>query len=141
MPQFLSLRRSGSPFGMTLLEVLIGMFILGVTTLSIVGVVVTGDRIAGRRTGLSYASTLAKNEVEKLRSAQSALVIPGDTLYSETVNGIDFEVARQNVPNDSLLKDTFNICREYTVSVKRKPGTGLLVTFHFLQGYNGAITR
>lgn len=127
--------------GMTLLEVLIALFILGVTTSAIVGVIVSGDRIAGRRTSLSYATTIAKNEVERIRSAQTALVLLADTQYSDTVNGIEFEVSRINIPNDSLLADTVSLCREYTVSVTRQPGPEVSVTFRLLQEFNGSVIR
>jgi type II secretory pathway pseudopilin PulG len=126
---------------MTLLEVLIALFILGVTTSAIVGVIVSGDRIAGRRTSLSYATTIAKNEVERIRSAQTALVLLADTQYSDTVNGIEFEVSRINIPNDSLLADTVSLCREYTVSVTRQPGPEVSVTFRLLQEFNGSVIR
>jgi type II secretory pathway pseudopilin PulG len=128
--------------GMTIVEVLIALFILSAITSAVVSLIVTGDRIAGRRTGVSYATTIAKNEAERIRSSESASVLPGDTVYSDTVNGIEFEVSRTliggNVPPP---RDSVILYQEYAVSVKRKLGSGLGFTFRMLQGYNGIATR
>ncbi|HMD68745.1 MAG TPA: hypothetical protein VKF42_07670, partial [Chitinivibrionales bacterium] len=70
-----------APRGTTILEALIALLILSAITMSIVSLIVTGDRIAGRRTGVSHATTLARNEAERLRAEESAVVLQGDTTY------------------------------------------------------------
>jgi type II secretory pathway pseudopilin PulG len=122
--------------GMTLLEALIAICILGFTTSAVVGLVVTGDKIAGRRTGVSYAAIIAANEAERLKNFQTSLVLPSDTAYSDTVNGLTYDVTRTRIRGDSLLSDSVVLFQEFAVSVKRTPGPGPVVTLRLLQGYS-----
>jgi type II secretory pathway pseudopilin PulG len=127
--------------GMTILEVLIALFILSAVTTAVIGVIVTGDKISGRRSGVSYATTIAKNEAERLRAGQSALTLPGDTAYSDTVNGIVFGVSRSRIGESILAPDSVVPYQEYAISVSRIPAPGPVVTLRVLQGYNGATAR
>jgi hypothetical protein len=126
--------------GMTILEVLIALFILSAVTTAVIGVIVTGDKISGRRSGISYASTIAKNEAERLRAGQSAIAIPGDTAYSDTVNGIVFAVSRVRIGASILAPDSVLPYQEYSIFVQRIP-PGPAVTLRVLQGYNGTTTQ
>jgi hypothetical protein len=122
--------------GMTILEAIIALCILGFTTAAVFSLVVTGDRIAGRRTGVSYASIIAANEAERLKNFQTSPVLPNDTAYSDTVNGLTYEVTRTRIHRDLLPADTVVLYQEFAVSVKRTiPGPGPLVTLRLLQGY------
>lgn len=128
---------------MTVIETLVAMLILGLTTTAVVSLVVTGDGIAGRRSGLSYATIIAKNEAEKLRTYETSPVLPGDTAYSSFINGIGFDVSRVRVPGDSisLKSDSVVMYGEYTISVKRKSGPPTAVSFRLLQGFYGEQTQ
>jgi type II secretory pathway pseudopilin PulG len=140
-----STRKIGNPdiSGMTILEALIAILILGFTTSAVVSLVVTGDSIAGRRSGLSYATIIAKNEAERLRNCDASLAFPGDTTYSDTINGAEYDVTRSCVPRDSsiLLTDSLVINKEYSITVKRRLGRNLVLTFHVLQGFYGDQSR
>jgi hypothetical protein len=124
---------------MTVLETLVAVLILGLTTGAIVSCVVTGDRIAGRRTGLSLATLLAKSEVEKLHSYETALTLPNDTSFSSNVNGIEFDVSRTRirVRSDTVVTDSTVYFGEYAISVKRKNNPAQAVSVRLLQGYYG----
>jgi Tfp pilus assembly protein PilV len=125
--------------GMTVLETLIAVLVLGLTTSAIVSCIVTGDRIAGRRSGLSLATLLAKNEVEKLHSFETALILPNDTSFSSNVNGIEFDVSRTRIKvrRDTVVTDSTVYYGEYAISVKRKNVPAQAVSIRLLQGYYG----
>jgi type II secretory pathway pseudopilin PulG len=127
--------------GMTILEALIALCILGFTTSAVVGLVVTGDRIAGRRTGVSYAVIIAANEAERLKNFQTSPILPSDTAYSDTVNGLTYDITRTRIHRDSLPADLIIWYQEFAVSVKRTPGPGPLVTLRLLQGYSNDKTQ
>jgi hypothetical protein len=127
--------------GVTILEALIAMVILGFTTSAVIGLVVTGDRIAGRRTGVSYAAIIAANETERLKNFQTSLVPPNDTAFSDTVNGLTYEVTRTRIRRDSLPADSVILYQEFAVSVHRTPGPGPSVTLRLLQGYSNEKTQ
>jgi Tfp pilus assembly protein PilV len=122
--------------GMTILEAMIALFILGFTMTAVIGLVVTGDKIAGRRTGVSYATLIAANEAERLKNFQTSPVLPNDTAYSDTVNGLTYAVTRMRIRRDPLPADTIVLYQEFTVSVHRTPGPGPSVTLRLLQGYS-----
>jgi hypothetical protein len=126
---------------MTVLETLIAVIILGLTTTAVVSLLAVGDRMAGRRSGLSQATLLAKNEAEKLRIFERSHLLPGDTLYSAIVNGIGYDVSRTQVRPDSLPRDSALMYREYEVSVTRKSGPALALSFRLLQGFYGEQMR
>jgi Tfp pilus assembly protein PilV len=126
---------------MTVLETLVAVLILGLTTTAVVSLLAVGDRIAGRRSGLSQATLLAKNEAERLRIYETSRLLPGDTLYSAIVNGIGYDVSRMRVHGDSLPRDSVIMYGEYEVSVKRKTGMALAVSFRLLQGFYGEPMR
>ena len=130
-----------APRGMTMLEALIALFILGAVIASVVGIIVTGDRIGGRRAGVSHATTIAKNEAERLRAGESGAVVPGDTAYFDTVNGIVFEVSRTRIGDRLPPPDSIIPYLEYAISVKRLPQPGPAVAFRTLVGYNGTPVR
>jgi hypothetical protein len=138
MPRYL-LRSPRS--GLTILEALIALCILGFTMAAVVGLVVTGDKIAGRRTGVSYAVIIAANEAERLKNFQTSPVLPNDTVYSDTVNGITYDVTRTRIHRDSLPADSVIWYQEFAVSVKRTPGPGPAVTLRLLQGYSNDKTQ
>ncbi len=127
--------------GMTILEALIAILILGITTTAITSLIVTGDRIAGRRTTIYTATTLAKSEIERLRAYEKSLVLPKDTLYDEVVNGVEYEVKRNWIPNDTISMNSTVLHREYSVSVTRKINQSVSVSFRTLQGYYGEPTQ
>lgn len=126
---------------MTILESLIAILILGITTTAITSLIVTGDMIAGRRTTVYAATTLAKSEIERLRAYEKALVLPKDTIYDEIVNGIEYEVKRTWVPNDTISMNSSVLHREYSISVGRKINQSVSVNFRTLQGYYGEPTQ
>jgi type II secretory pathway pseudopilin PulG len=127
--------------GMTILEALIALCILGFTTSAVVGLVVTGDRIAGRRTGVSYAVIIAANEAERLKNFQTSPILPNDTTYSDTVNGLAYEVTRTRIRRDPLPADSVIVYQEFSVSVRRTLGPGPSVTLRLLQGYSNDKTQ
>jgi Tfp pilus assembly protein PilV len=137
------LYRLGRQSGTTILEALVAILILGLTTSAVVGLVVTGDKMAGRRSGLSYATLIGKNEAEKLRTYETAFVLPGDTEYSAVVNGIEFSVSRTRIYDSlaraqrALGRDSVITYGEYAISVKRKYGAPTAVSFRLLQGFYG----
>lgn len=126
---------------MTLVEVLIALLILGFTTAGVMRLIVTGDRIGGRRAALSYATICAKNEVERLKASETSLVLPKDTAYSDTVNGIEYDVSRVRIVSGPPRPDSIVVYQEYVISVKRKQGAPVAVSFRILQGYNGENTQ
>jgi prepilin-type N-terminal cleavage/methylation domain-containing protein len=126
--------------GMTILEVLVALLILGFTTTAVVHLVVTGDRIAGRRSAVSYATVLAKNEAENLRTFERSPLLPNDTAYSDTVNGIEFDVVRTRVKAGLTAPDSVLYYQEFMLTVKRKTGIPLALSFRLLQGFYDVAT-
>ncbi|HUI91693.1 MAG TPA: hypothetical protein VLX68_05525 [Chitinivibrionales bacterium] len=122
--------------GMTVIESLIAVLILGFTTTAVIGLIVTGDKIAGRRTNVACASIIAANEMERLKTFERSPVLPGDTVYSDTVNGLTFAVTRTRIRRDSLPADSVVVYQEFAVSVRRAPEQGPSVTFRLLQGFS-----
>ena len=125
--------------GTTILETLVAILILGLTTSAVVSCVVTGDRIAGRRTALSYATSLARSEAEKLRSYETSMTLPNDTAYSSIINGMEFDVSRTRirVRQDTVITDSAASYGEYSISVQRKNVPLQTVSVRLLQGYYG----
>jgi type II secretory pathway pseudopilin PulG len=126
---------------MTILESLIAMLILGITTTAVTNLIVTGDRIAGRRNAVSCATIIAKNEAERLRAYEKSLVLPKDTSYTEILNSIEFDVTRTWIKNDTVLVNSAVMHREYAITVTRKINRSVSLTFRMLQGYYGETTR
>ena len=127
-----------SPSGFTVLEVLAALFILGCTLTAVMQLMVTGDRINGRRLGISYASMLASNQVETIRQQEESATLMGDTTYETSMNGIAFEVQRIRIsPPETIRPDTVINYSEFSVAVKRKNQDVTLVNFRLLQGIHG----
>jgi Tfp pilus assembly protein PilV len=136
-----SFKNSGRVSGMTIVEAMVAMVILSFTMAAVVHLIVTGDRISGRRSGLSYATILAQSEAERLRSYEKSLVLPNDTLYTQTTNGIGFTVSRKRIQNTTGIIDTLSY-REYAVVVKRIGGiVPLTLSFRLLQGFTHDISK
>jgi hypothetical protein len=144
-----ALRKLTQQSGMTVVETLVAMLILGFTTTAVVSLVVTGDRIAGKRAGASYATIIGKNEAEKLRTYETSPLLPGDTSYSAIINGIEFDVSRMRIFGDSISAgttrpvngDSVIMYGEYAISITRKSGLPLSVSFRLLQGFYGGQTH
>jgi Tfp pilus assembly protein PilV len=136
-----SFKNSGGVSGMTIVEAMVAMVILSFTMAAVVHLIVTGDRISGRRSGLSYATILAQSEAERLRSYEKSLVLPNDTLYTQTTNGIAFTVSRKRIQNTTGIIDTLSY-REYAVVVKRIGGIiPLTISLRLLQGFTHDISK
>jgi hypothetical protein len=124
---------------MTIIETLMAMLILACTTTAVLSLIVTGDRIAGRRSGLSYATMIAKNTAEQLRGYEKSAILPADTAYSDTVNGVVFRVSRARVLPGPISPDSIVPYGEYTITVERTgfPTAPLSLSFRVLQGFYG----
>jgi type II secretory pathway pseudopilin PulG len=133
------LRGSRASQGMTIVEALVAMLILGCATSAVLSLIVTGDRIAGRRSGISYATMVAKNAVERLKNYEISATLPADTDYSDTVNGQVFLVSRVRVLPGPIAPDSIVQYGEYSISVNRTgfPTAPLAMSFRILQGFHG----
>lgn len=131
----------GNRSGMTILEVLVAMLIVGIVITTMVNLIATGDRMAGRRHSLAGATLVAKNEAERLRAYEKSLVLPKDTAYTETYNGMDYDISRTWIKNDTLLVTSPVLHREYRITVAAKNNRSVSLTFRVLQGYYGDVSR
>ncbi len=121
--------------GFTILEVIVALFIFGCTLTAVMNLMVTGDKINGRRLVLSSATMVASNQIESIRKQEESLTIMGDTTYEETINGIVFEVRRTHiVPENDKLTDPSLPYNEYSVTVTRKNTDVPALSVRLLQG-------
>jgi prepilin-type N-terminal cleavage/methylation domain-containing protein len=121
--------------GFTILEVMLTLFILTCTVTAVLQLMATGDRINGRRLGLSFATMLAGNQVETIRDQVKSVTLLGDTSYEASINGIGFDVRRVRVsPSEPIRPDTVINFLEFAVEVKRKNTDVALVRLRLLQG-------
>ena len=111
------------------------LFIFGCTLTAVMNLMVTGDKINGRRTVLSGATMVASNQIESIRRQEESLTILGDTAYEETLNTIAFEVRRTRiVPENTKRTDPSLSYNEYSVIITRKNTDVPAVNVRLLQG-------
>ena len=119
--------------GITILEIMAAICILGVTFTALMQGLLVADKVSGRRAAMGYATLLASNCAEQLRGLDNALVPPPDTVMEAQVNGIAFVVSRRAlVP---AAADAAGHFREYAIAVARKNQGDTLVRFRLLQGF------
>jgi|GEM_PF-1003765 type II secretory pathway pseudopilin PulG len=124
--------------GVTILEVIVALFVFGCALTAVMNLMVTGDKISGRRSALSGATMLASSQVEVLRQQEESIVVVEDTTYEETLNGITYEVKRMLCkPENAKLVEMPSSYNEYSVTVTRKNSETPAVQLRLLQGMAG----
>jgi|WetSurMetagenome_2_1015567.scaffolds.fasta_scaffold396094_2 hypothetical protein len=128
-------KKSSNPAGFTVMEVLVALFIFTGSVTAIMQLMLVGDRLNARRTGMSYATMLASNQIETIRRQVEYPTILGDSTYEATMNGINFIIQRVRIsPKDLPPPDSIVNYLEFSVMVKRKGDDMSYVNYHLLQG-------
>jgi len=99
-----------------------------------------GDRIRIRRVEVSYATMLAKNQVEIIRQQENSLIRLADTAYEAGFNGNTYEVERIRIIPQST-DTSFHGYGEYQVTIKKQNTETPIISIRLLQGLRGMQTR
>lgn len=124
--------------GFTVLEVILAVVILTITTTAIMHFILVGDRVYGRSLLIENATQLARNEAELLKAQAPVSETIEDCEYEKLIGDRSFIVIRQVMENDSLdsLGTDYPI-RGIELHVKEEISSDEpLVTFKLIQGYN-----
>jgi prepilin-type N-terminal cleavage/methylation domain-containing protein len=122
--------------GFSIIESLVSLSIIGLTVSAVIGIIITTNKIAAKRTSVSNAAILVGNEVERLRKYENMITLPNDTVYIDTVNGIPFEIKTKRIINDSFAQDTAFYYQEFLITAKRVWEQDFsCVKVRLLQGY------
>jgi Tfp pilus assembly protein PilV len=123
--------------GLTLVEVLIAALILSAITTAVASLLISGFKLGGKRTALSYALIAAQNDVERIRSSASKGREVGDSLYDETINNYSLRIARtvlQTTEDDPMMQTDSLRLHEITIAVIRTADEDTLARYRFVQG-------
>ena len=115
--------------GYTVVEIIIAIVIFGAVFALMLHSVYIADRIRGRSNAGNYASILAFNEAEKLKTTSSDY-IPTDSSYQTSLRGITFTVKRK------VLHDPAGTGEGVEVEIIVTPKSDLFAT-HTFKLYQG----
>ncbi len=129
--------------GMTVLEVLLAIIILSISSVVVLKFVSAGDVLFGKNVLLENASQLAQNEAEILKAQAPGTGSVEEREYETSMGGREFVVKRHVFEADSvdsLVSDyplkgiTIEIYEGYNEDYEL-PG-GPILTFKYIQGFN-----
>lgn len=122
---------------MTVVEVTVAVFILGVTAALLMQLVATAEAIRGRAVRVGAATALVRNETERLRHMTLLSEPIHDTEYVQTHGGIPLRLERRVVRDDFGIYQAEDelITADIVVRVYVGEGDTAVTTFRFLQGY------
>ncbi len=129
--------------GMTVLEVLLAIVILSISSVVVLKFVSAGDILFGRNILIENASQLAQNEAELLKAQSPGIETVEEREYETSMGGRAFVVKRLVCEADSVdtlvsnypLKGiTLEIYEGYNddYEMSAKP----IISFKYIQGYN-----
>ena len=122
--------------GFSLIEVLIGIFILGIVSMTLISVFMYGFNVVFRTKQITLATQIAQEEVELIRNMEFDDIVSMGTTFSheslaELVNG-QGSLAVQDGPGDDIKKLTVSVIWDYKGTNMRKD----VVTFITREGVN-----
>jgi prepilin-type N-terminal cleavage/methylation domain-containing protein len=125
-----------SDSGLTLVEVLVAVFILGLSSSVVMRLVRDADVFRGRSYQVATAARLAENEAERVRQIARMRYVLEDSLYNETVDRLELEV-RRSVLREDTYDELLDTLAAATVQIDvRVPGREKnLVSMRLIQGY------
>jgi prepilin-type N-terminal cleavage/methylation domain-containing protein len=124
-------------YGFTVMEVLVAIVILSLTSLAVLQFLYTFNNLYGRSTLLAQATAIARDEAETIKAKASQGTLPKEEEYAKAVGSRNFVIQRKIFDADSLngLIANYTIKKiEIVVREERKPD-GVLISVQFLQGY------
>ncbi len=120
--------------GVTILELMIAIFILSITSYSLFYGLRTGDTIIGKAKISGTAATLASNEAERVRNAALQNVRLQDSTYSETVSGVKYAVSRQIINASNINTENYAFT-EFEIRIAPQGTQFPPYVFKLIQGY------
>jgi prepilin-type N-terminal cleavage/methylation domain-containing protein len=122
--------------GMTLVEVLVAMFILGVSSSMLFQLLTSGGLIRGRGYQVAAATRLAQNEAQIVRRIAASKAWLSDTSYDEVSDALALQVKRTVLRSEDVDPLAGNLVTETVrIEVFPKDREKPLATFMLLQGY------
>ena len=122
--------------GFTLLEVLIALFILALAVTADFGLLISADKAAALGKSVACAGIMAANEAERIKCAISSADTLGDTTYTDSIEGMTFEVRRTVAAKPSAEMRGTGV-QELEIAIVKKPGEKVLAQYRVLQGRTG----
>ncbi|MBD3344591.1 MAG: hypothetical protein GF401_05975 [Chitinivibrionales bacterium] len=122
--------------GLTFAEAMIAAAILGLAVTAIMGVLVTADRIRGRRDRVASTAFVVSNEAERIRKTAARWDSLNDTVYEAMVNNMTFEVNRKVIPVDPLIIQKPPYAKDIEITVRRIHEQENTKVFRMIQGYS-----
>lgn len=119
--------------GFTLLEVLIALFLLGLTITGLFQLLTTTDRAQARQKIIAYGTLLASNEAERIRVVGDCELPLHDTLYAEQINNIEF-IIQTNIIKSAIFDTATTLPVELEIKVSRKTDSRAITMVRVLQG-------
>ncbi|NLP01806.1 MAG: type II secretion system protein [Fibrobacter sp.] len=123
--------------GFTVLEVIVAIFILSCISAALMKALFSADRIHGRATVVMNSTTLAENEIERIRTKAAFFEAVQDCTYIATVGKRQYQVERRVIPQDDIsIVESNPAMMEIEVSVSDNSNPENPLRFRFLQGYH-----
>lgn len=130
--------RRGKESGFSVLEVIIAIVILTITSAILMNFLLSGDKLHGRNLLIVNASQLAQNEAEALKAqAYSLETIEEDEFETEV--GSRMYYIKRNVLDSAVFDSIFSGYPIKVVEIQVREDVGSekpLTSFKMLQGYN-----
>lgn len=125
----------GNNSGLTLVEVILAMVVLGIVSVMLLRFLSFGETVRGRGLRIDAASVLARNEAERVKAQAANCVAVEDTFYETSGYDLYFWVSRETVTGDDYWEeeDTTAI-QEVAIKVGMLDNPEHLVEFRLLQG-------
>ncbi|MDD5675015.1 MAG: prepilin-type N-terminal cleavage/methylation domain-containing protein [Chitinivibrionales bacterium] len=121
--------------GLTIVEVLVAVLVLGAATMGAMAMLRTGDRIKVRQEKLSTAALLAQNDAERIKNLAVNSIVVSDTEYEQTINGLTYSIVRSVVEPESLTENSSGKTSEAQISITPSGSEDTLARFRLIQGY------
>lgn len=128
----------GKGTGFSVLEVIIAIFILTVTSAILMNFLLSGDKLYGRNLLIVNASQLARNEAEALKAQAYSLETIEENEFEEEIGDRMF-VIKRNVLDSAVFDSLFSGYPIKVVEIHVMEGVDAekpLTSFKMLQGYN-----
>ncbi|MBD3242770.1 MAG: prepilin-type N-terminal cleavage/methylation domain-containing protein [Chitinivibrionales bacterium] len=120
--------------GLTLIEVVVAIAILGFSLPAIMRLVASADTMRGRANQVTAAAQLARNEVERLRTTARRSESLNDTSYTHARDGLELRLERRIVGDDFNPFEEELATREIQIDVFVDEQR--LTSHRLLQGYD-----
>ncbi len=132
--------RHAAQAGLTLIEVIVAIAVLGFSLPAIMRLVAAADTMRGRSNQIAGATLLVRNEVERLRRIALLQEPLNDTSYTQTRDGLELRVERRVLGDDGFggygYFDPFETELKTTeIYIGVYTGEERLISYRLLQGY------